>query len=249
MRSFNYTGRKRISREHYNLSVSTSDGLASFDVNKLSLSSLGFPDNARIIIEAYHQLRAARFDFGTIAEQRDPDRSLGIFPDLSLVRFRIKVIDPATGRILGWADKIRPDRIDNNHGDYEPLLPVRSMDLDGEIWRINFDEELPVLELEKRLGDKHAFLADARNSALILPEALRGILLRILVIEKIWDTDGEYWQNKWLKFACSLNGLAAPRYSESNIDEIDEWVGDCVSRFARKHLMRQNFLALDEDGS
>ena len=66
MPRLNFTGRRKISRNHVTITVSGIGGIESFTA-ELQLDRYGFPPTAAVIVEAYRQLELVRFDFGTVA--------------------------------------------------------------------------------------------------------------------------------------------------------------------------------------
>ena len=72
IRTFNYTGRSRITRKMVRLELSEdSSGPPTFDL-ELDLQELALPEDARIWIEAYHRQSYMRFDWGTVSEPKGP---------------------------------------------------------------------------------------------------------------------------------------------------------------------------------
>src|SRR3954471_5180346 len=94
IRAFNYTRRKRIPRENVTITVRTLEhGRRTFDA-RLDLASLQLPADAHVYVEAYRRTSYVRFDFGTVAERRDPEvRFLDDLDATEIVFFRVKVID------------------------------------------------------------------------------------------------------------------------------------------------------------
>lgn len=241
MRSFNYTGRKKISHDNIMLVVYVdSNGVSTFDA-EFDLTKYKFPGRSKIIVEAYYQASWMRFSFGSIAEQFIPSViSLSEFEDIDDIKFRLKVTDRDEDRIIGLADRIKPTF--NEQGDPKDfeMLPVKSGDLQGAIWKIDYSGERPILVIDKKIGDKNILRTDRDLRALIAPAALREIMLRIFLHEKHLDLDDmDDWRSQWVKF-CVGFGVDDPPEEDSEVDEIYLWIDDSVARFSRSaHLLAE----------
>jgi hypothetical protein len=128
IRRFNYTGRRKIAKEHARISIRQADGVATFAAD-LSLKRYGFPAAARVFVEAFRQTVLMRFDWGTIGHPERPPRiALSEFASTEGLWFRVKVVDAqgndsSPARILGLANKITPAHADAP-ADSDSLLPV-----------------------------------------------------------------------------------------------------------------------------
>ena len=105
IRSFNYTGRKKIPRRLITITVRRMpDGRRTFSAD-LQLEALNLPAGAPVFIEAYHRQSWRRFTCGTVGDLQAP-----ALPDLSgltgdRIRFRVKALDPEAehGRVIAVA--------------------------------------------------------------------------------------------------------------------------------------------------
>jgi hypothetical protein len=64
-RTFNYTGRHRITRDAVSIRVYQKDGIRYFDAD-LQLTPGRLPPSARVFVDAYYERASMRFDFGTL---------------------------------------------------------------------------------------------------------------------------------------------------------------------------------------
>jgi len=234
----NFTSRKRLTRDHANLVIhpAPDPGVpAVFDV-ELDLAHLRpAADSARIFVEAYHQTTRMRFDFGTVAAPVKPplaERRLHEFPDWRDVRFRVKITDVtrSPGRILAWANRIKPKGPEQR--DESDLVRFRDADLEGLLWDIEFDEEGPIVLVERnaggaqRVGRSDAFIAAA------YPEILRLSLERALIEEKAAHDDPQHWLKLW------YDGYLKPKLGAGPPPEQDQakrsWITDVVRAFGRR---------------
>lgn len=248
IRKFNYTGRKKLSKQRVEIIIIEERPHKSFSA-KIDLKGLVVADAAKIYIEPYYRSSFMRFDFGTVSEPKMPiSTALTDIPSSSAIRFRVKIVDEtqAHGRILYFADKIEaagPNKEDNRFS----LLHIDwDKELDQQIFRLTFPEnDFPRLELNKLIGNaKELVASDAIFRALVFPVAVR------LVAEKIardWneiDKEDRSWQSMWLKFIREiLHVSTVPVIEEEgdNEDEITFWVEEVVEAFCRKNKVRTKF--------
>jgi hypothetical protein len=236
----NFTSRKRLTRDHANVVIHPAAdpaAPATFDA-QLDLEFLRpDADSARVFVEAYHQTTRMRFDFGTVAAVTalpPVDRRLLDFPDWKDVRFRVKVTDIAKspGRILAWANRIKPKGPDDQ--DQPDLVRFKDADLYGLLWDIDFDDEGPVVKIERSMGGAQKIGRDDRFIAAVYPEILRRTLEQALLVEKRTRDDTESWYELWfdgfLKAKLSLNTEPPPDNERGR----REWITDAVGRFAQK---------------
>ncbi len=234
LRKLNFTERSKLARSSFNVALRReSDGMLAFDAG-LTLRDTSLPPDARVYIEAYHRTSYMRFDYGTIAAITNPaDRRLtGI--DSSSVRFRIKVVQAETRRILAIADDVRVGEQPPAEGARTPLLPVQfSGSLDQQPWRISFEADTPVLELNNRIdGIEKLATGEPLFFALVYPAAVREILTRILLIDQQADADDdEAWSSQWLRWAARYTSAAPPASEE----DAPQWIDDVVAAFCSQH--------------
>lgn len=239
IRTFNYTGRKPIPKEHVQIRLSRTAAEMNFDA-LLEFKDLRFPESARVFVEAYHQSVYMRFDFGTVGSPKVPapeERRLVSFYNGSPVNFRVKIVDEsgADGKILGVADAIRPQR-DDDLSRKNPLIPVRIVGGMGqEIWRVVWDAKGPIVELNQELpGIKERIIKESRFRSLIMPEVLRTVLAQI--VSSSLDENEDYTEaaENWFKFAANFYPEKPP-IDDRSITKIQEWVQAVVKSFCEKH--------------
>lgn len=148
IRRLNYTGRRKIPREHINITLFRNGGVEEFDA-VIRTANLGLPETARVFVEAYHKSDWMRFDYGTVGAPAIPsDRRLTVFYSGARLLFRVKVVSAGeeSGKILAEADRLTPLSSDNDR-DRDALLPIRIVgNLGDQIWRVAWNGG-PVLEL------------------------------------------------------------------------------------------------------
>lgn len=242
MPRLNFTGRRRISRHHATITVTGIGGIETFSAD-LKLGGYGFPESAAVVVEAYRQLELVRFDFGTVGNLVPPANCrLSEFGTLDGLRFRVKVVSTQEprGRLLAVADRITPKTAQQQSLPRVPLLAVRSQDLGREVWRLDFTDE-PLLLVNPRVVPKKHLVESVEFQALVLPEILRSILNRILLVEQIRSADDtDDWTSRWLRFAESMPGVGPVPESEDPEADLD-WIDAAISSFCRWRNIDKQF--------
>lgn len=248
-RRLNFTGRQRIRVEDARITLETSTrGPAEFEAS-LRLSEYGFPADALVVVEAYRQTSAMRFDFGTVAFRQPPDSTkLVEFDPPDGVRFRVKVVDASDrrGLLLGSADEIRPTSLGESPA--QCILDV-VFDLFGEeVWRLSLDDvDAPKLQVNNKLMGRRTTIKEPRFFALVFPEVLRQILREAVRDGRPGEGDPP-WQTDWCLFAESLPGVK-PAPEVLNDADGEEWVQRAVEAFSRQSECFSRFLRVEEGES
>lgn len=219
-------------------------GIETFTA-ELRLERYRFPESAAVIVEAYRQLELVRFDFGTIGDPAPPANCrLSEFGTLTGLRFRVKVVstEEPRGRLLAVADRINPRFPQQQSLPRVPLLAVRAQDLGREVWRLDFSDE-PLLLVNSRVVPKKPLVESIEFQTLALPEILRSILNRILLVEKVRTMDDSNdWTSRWLKFAESMPGVGKAPETENPESDMD-WIDAAISSFCRWRNIDERFAA------
>jgi len=174
---------------------------------QLSFEGVAVVPTARVFIEAYYRTAFMRFDCGSVEDFVPPeDRRLTEIDGTSLVRFRMKLVDDRANdyRVVAVADGIVVSAETPETSGRVPLLPVNfDENLEHQAWRIEFEPEGPVLELNNRIDAiRDVARSDAAFFALVCPAAVRQVLTRILLVdEQDAHQDGDDWWNLWLRWA------------------------------------------------
>ncbi len=243
IRSFNYTGRRRITRDEISLRLSqSSDKTETFDADIRLAKDHVLPADAVVCVEAYRGSSASwmRFPYGTVAALKPPsDRRLTEFDGTDGILFRVKVTSPGEqqGLILAEADGLSPRQPDEEEQSRESILPVRSdKNLEKRVWRLDFSDK-PILLINSALGEKWDVVRDQAFRSLVMPEILEAILVRILLVEEYrgdaQDDDTGDWRTQWLRFVRSIPGTAEPPDTEEE-DAREEWIEQVVAAFSRR---------------
>lgn len=237
IRRLNYTARQRIARSDVDVVIRDQDSDKPYFDATIRLSEYKFPPDARVIVEAYRQTILMRFDFGSVSVPKVPaDRHLNDFLTVDSVLFRLRVT-AASGRpgiLLGEAEQLRP-RLPNEEPHRRlPLLPVVPMDLDQEVWRVDF-EGGTTLFINRNLRDWRQTATSNIFRGLAYPAALRQVLERVLLIEKHSSVDDPAdWRSRWLQFAARIPGSGVPPPQGASEDQVLDWIDTAVAAFARR---------------
>lgn len=254
IRRFNYTGRRRIRQEDVMVSLRPgADGVPIFSA-QLSLERYRLPDDALVFVEASRLASFMRFAWGRVRQLTPPsDRALTEFGTAEGVKFRVKVVEAIDGnggrpaRLLSLAEQIRPHL---QEAPQRPLslLDVVPFDLQDEVWKVEFaEDDEPKLQINRRFVVSPSQLArDDHFVSLILPQVLRTILTRILIVDRFDVTDDlADWRAQWLRFSKTLPGIGddPPHVGLDDGKDVllEEWIDDAVQAFARKFHIGRRF--------
>jgi hypothetical protein len=246
MRSrINSTGRQKITRDMAAFSVFKHDDSAAEFTAAINLSGLDLPGNGEVVVEAYRQSLHERYAFGTVGAVRANERPILRELDPSNVSFRIKVIEPGTGRLLARGDRF--GTAEAEEGGRQELLKVVERDLGQEPWRTEiFDEDRkPILVLNNRIPDALSRIrTDPHLQAYILPAALRQVLMMLWLEMREEDEDDEtHWATQWIRFAQNLTGSEKPDWSE--VAEVTRWIDDVCRQFSAKFFFMDRITVED----
>lgn len=241
--SINSTRRRRLERRHVRLAVRrNATGRPVVDAS-FDLAELGLPPEARIVLEAHRQSVVERIAFGTVREARPEGEAVLLELDTEKLQFRVKVVDPATGRLLARGDRLTAGG-DADEGSRRELFRVRTADLGQEIWKVELgDVEPPWLVLNKNVGDPLAFLADPQVRATVLPMAMRQVLQQLWHRKEDIDQDGgeDEWTQRWFGFAERMAGDDRPGNDER--EAMLDWIDRACAGFAQEFQLLDRLLA------
>jgi hypothetical protein len=246
LRKLNFTERGKIPRSSVRVALRRDDdGVLVLDP-QLSLDGVVAVPSARVFIEAYYRTSFMRFDCGSVDAFVPPDdRRLTEIDGTSVVHFRVKLVD--NHRILAVADDIVVSEERRETSGRMPLLPVNFTDALGQqAWRIAFEPNGPVLELNNRIDAiKDLAKNDAAFFALVYPAAVRQVLAQILLVEQYEaHQDGEEWWNLWLRWAARYVS-PLPRHAE----DAQFWIDDVVSAFCSEQKIVDRWRAARAEGA
>jgi hypothetical protein len=249
IRRFNYTDRKKISREHIHLHWLESDKEPLRFKLALDLESYSIAPDAQVFVEAYVGSSVMRFDFGIVSNIITPtDIGLKDFGPGLKPLFRIRVVSAtADKRVVAWANSISPlDPKEVSTGE-RSILPVETVDLGPLVWNLRIDSNQFRLQLNSAITQPRDITTMAREPdfiALVYPSIIRQILEHLLLGSEKDSVDAEH---DWLKFAVQLTEIPAPTLDEEADDdlfaeEVDEWIEQVILKFCEKHNSLSGFI-------
>jgi len=247
IRKYNYTKRDRININDISIDLIDSKLHRSFTAN-ITLGDYDFPPNSKIYIEAYSKAFVMRFFFGEISKIEAPASTiLSELPKDSMVLFKIKVVDESGrhGRIVGFADKIKPCGQNDDKNNKSILLLDFNSTIDPQIFKITIDnDDLPKLEINNTIPNIREIVRSNKTfHALVFPVLIRQVAERIGFSKEDFDQGDGSWQDLWLTyFKESLN--CSTDIDGINEEEIIHWADEVVSAFCRKEKLKDKLLNL-----
>jgi hypothetical protein len=246
-RTFNFTNRIRIAREHISIQVDDAKaGGSPVFRTRLALDGYEFAASDLVYLEAYRNTEWQRYELGTIGALKvTASIAMTEFASVEGVRFRLKVVSAEKTTsgdklIRGQAENIRPEL----SGATESLLPlIPDQSLVTELWRLQLDDHTgPTVHVSVSLvPDRYAFARSSEFLTLAMPVIVRRIL-EWAVSEPDFDWAGQWHVHPralWLRSSMELLGqeeipgfLGEP--SDQQDDERDAWVDDAVAAFCRQ---------------
>lgn len=238
-RRINSTGRKKIPRE---LAEILPGQEGRFDV-RLDLGPLGLPAECRVIVEAHVQSVTERFSFGTVANMEAEEPTILRRLPIEDTQFRVKVVDPAAGRLLARVDRLRAD--DREGSSRRELLLVRVRDLGPEPWRTELlPTGEPCLVLNEYIpGAASRITTDPVFQALVLPAAFRQVLHLLWAGQEQIEPEEDTPASRWLSFAEALTDDDLPDWSDRDL--VLDWVNKACAAFASRHEFIKPFTEAD----
>lgn len=235
IRRFNYTQRKRIElrRVAIELYESGDDSPPSFSA-EIDLSDMGLLPDALVVVIANRGQSSMRFDWGTVSNPKPPiDCSLTDIP--SNPNFRVMALAPdGSGRLLALADRVKPKRGSSRNS----LLWLQEADLGEQVWRLDFGDGdgNPTMQINSNIpGISAAAREDDAFRALVIPEALRLILTRALIVEEYDIDDDEGNWSEWVGFVRDFYTEEFPTTPDDDTAKA-EWVEGAVQSFTEQRF-------------
>lgn len=239
LRTINYTGRSKISRDEVRITLTAEIGMEpSFDAEFEFLQR--FPDDSAIYVEAYYKETLQRFSFGTVGNVTRPaDRALSAVDLTGTTLFRVRVVDESgqIGRLLGAAEALRPEGSDDEDNS-ESLMTLKTGPLEALPWKVEArtDGCKPCLIINNRIPDAlNRAKSDPSFYSLILPGALQQVLYQFLLNQPDEeDTEANEQWGRWMEMATKLESEPP---ETTDFDELSSWVERVVEAFCKREDM------------
>jgi len=259
-RRFNYTGRKKITREYVSINLIRDQlgRVTAFNAS-INLNGLNLPTDAKVYVETYRRYELKRFEFGTVGNLLPPPHTLLTdFTYTENLKFRVLVVDSRVdGKILAYADRIIPEA----PPDKKAILPVDFRDLGQQIWSVEFtgDEGAPQLLINNRISNiQNMAKSDPRFIMDVYPSALREVLIYMIFIEGVDSaTDSSVdWHRDWLEFSRMLFPEGPPQEiykpAEDGNFEVKkdwlEWIERVAAEFCSQRSEWRDYIQIVEGG-
>lgn len=243
---FNFTDRKRLTKETIGLVLHHTDDDGTYFEVDLQLDGYDFPKDSRIRIEARNSITNQVWDFGTVGNTLKLSQSDRTFESvMESAYFVVSVISPGElGLVLGRSSRITPR---DPKGSVKSLLPISPRnDFGQEIWKLNFTDEEPVIfEINNSIEDLSELgLRDSKFRALVMPEVFRSILHYAIITDELDLTDFEdtRWRG-WINLAKHYyRAEPVPKITsisdEAKKEEASRWIDAVVNAFANSPKVR-----------
>ena len=243
IRRLNYTSRSRIRKSDAVITFDGSTNPLSFNA-QLRLDEYPLEPTASVFIEAYRGNSFMRFDYGTVEKLiPPPNRQLLEIEGDKFSRFRVKVVDKDSGRLVAISSQLSPEVDSQNQ--LEALLPLYLTDTGNQIWRLKFENEGVRLQLNQR---KDGIDKNPEFRALVFPSVVREVLSHIIFIEKQEneeepeDAEKSAW-SKWLEFVSGFYPEEYPGpYKEvagTDSQKFRDWIEGAVDAFCDKNKIAE----------
>ena len=216
--------RKRIFPKDIYLNIKERENCLELEFKLSSLSEYGFPDKAKIILEAHNRINMQRIDLGEVGKYNEPQKQSKPLdfevPIRAKINFRLKIIDPDSYKILGLAENLKEEKYAKS------LLNLDDTDENVKnIFKIDFEnEEIPILYLNPQLKPYAEKLKHV-----IAEMALKEILMYYLFVSEVEELE----DNKWIKFASQF--IPYPR--EDDKDKKLAWINELLCKFSEKKVI------------
>ena len=194
----------------------------------INLSLYEFDESSRVFVDIYDSRNFFRIDLGSAEDFFEQKVVCQVLPSSKVperrkMKFRLKVVDSKTSRLLGLIENIR------EKGHVESILPmVLSNDIDG-VFEIEWDADSPTLFINKKLEN-----CLKEISPVIAEAAFREIATNIFQNEDDFDNES-LEENEWGKFLKS--------YSDISLKELRKYPWG--ERIGKINLMAQRFFVKD----
>jgi hypothetical protein len=138
---------------------------------------------------------------------------------------------------LGEADRLRFTKAGSEDDNRRHIIvPQSSSSLGNLLWELEMEDDVPRLYVNsKALPTWDGFARSKLFMALVYPEVLRQVLIKIIMTEDFSEDGLEGWQLDWIKFS---KALCDPGKISEDPDEKKEWIKTVVSNFATRHQMK-----------
>ncbi len=220
--------RKNIKKQDISLDILEENQSLFVNIKINNLSDYEFSSSARIYLEAFNNINIDHIYLGNIKsfEPKNYKKLLRSFivSQRSKIKFRLKITDTKTWRLLGLAERLKERKYT------ESLLPIEITDKISTIFKIDWgDIDHPILLINQELRE---CLKDIKP--ILVTAVFREILLYLL-LKKNYEEDLE--DHKWFNFAKKYK--SCPTNLHDNEEKIN-WIENVLDEFSKKHKIIKN---------
>ena len=223
----NPTNLIEIDKNRISILVSEVSGGRYFTLNRLDIGGLDLKGDLRVYCIAWAGKSSQRFDMGTIDLLKKDSFPLEELDRSESLRFRILLHEENKPLLMASAESLRP----MDESQSESLLPMEPAELGQLVWRLDINEEGPVLKYNVSVFPSSAGIENYLPfGALVLPEALRKVMEEIAKSPSRLDDEGDIL-SAWANWLDSI-GAGRPPGDE---DEAQEWCNQVINTFCERH--------------
>ena len=229
---------KILRRSDVTISLSQSQDLLELELI-LDLSHYGFDSKSKVFLDVYDRYHLFKIDLGNAEEFTERKiiceqlPFVGI-PERRKMRFRFKVVDPKTSRLLGYIEHIRES------GHAESLLQMELTDEIKGVFKIDWDADHPIIYVNKKLENCLESMAP-----LIAESAFKEIAMTFFENKDEFD-DEILEENEWGKLFTSYSDRSLKELREISWADRVEKINDMAHRYSLKMKLVDKILTLDK---
>lgn len=223
----NPTNLIEIAQNRISIVVTEVSGQRYFNLSRLDVGGLDLKGDLRVYCVARAGKTNQRFDIGTIDMLKKDSFTLDELDRSESLRFRILVHEEYKPLLVASAEGL----CQMDESQSESLLPMEPAELGQLLWRLDVNEEGPVLKYNIAVFPSSAGIENYLPfGALVLPEALRKVMEEIAKQPSRLDDEGDIL-SVWANWLDSI-GVGRPSDDE---DEALAWCNLVVNTFCERH--------------
>ena len=219
--------RKNIKKQDIVIDIVENNNVLAVHLDFYNLRDYEFPNQAKIFLEAYNRLDIDLIELGDVqsVSQGKVKKRLHSFElsQRSKIKFRLKIVDIKTWRLLGLAEKLKERR------EADSLLSIRTDNKIHTVYKIDWDDpDHPTLVIHQELNECLSYI-----KPLLAEMVCREVLQGLLFSQKDKFDEDEIENHKWIKFAKKYKYQS--HLMELNNDDKENWINSVLDEFSKKH--------------
>jgi hypothetical protein len=216
--------------------------------------SYDFSSGAHVRLRAHSKQTTMLFDLGTVSALRqlhNEELSEFLKAYAQSIKFDIFVTNKEkNSQLEGLAEGVAPsigdDLIIADEEERKGILPLESKPMQDRVWRINFDEPLPILEINDKLGLPSAVFKSPEFMGYALP-AIFSEIVSWEMKEEVEDDEERPWR-QYLEEILNLD-LEDELLDEDDTENFEEWIEKAKDAFETRWNLVNTLLSRKETGS